>query len=139
MSEEIEIKVRHFEEDDEAATSDNPDASPLVDLMRRLLLASIGAVAITYEEAERTINRLVERGEIAQRDGENLLQIVIERMNQGSKQFNQQVSTIGEHLGSSLDQALKNLSIPTRRDIDELSRKIAHLTDRIEELRRSRA
>lgn len=138
MSEEIEIKVRQFEEDEET-TREGTDSFPLIDLMRRLLLASIGAVAITYDEAERTVNRLVERGEIAQRDGEKLLRTVFEHMNQGSKQFNQQVSSISEQLGSGLDQALRNLNAPTRRDIDELSNKVAHLTARIEELRRSKA
>jgi poly(hydroxyalkanoate) granule-associated protein len=138
MSEEIEIKVRQFEEDEET-TREGTDSFPLIDLMRRLLLASIGAVAITYDEAERTVNRLVERGEIAQRDGEKLLRTVLEHMNQGSKQFNQQVSSMSEQLGSGLDQTLRNLNVPTRRDIDELSNKVAHLTDRIEELRRSKA
>jgi poly(hydroxyalkanoate) granule-associated protein len=138
MSEEIEIKVRQFEEDEET-TKEGTESFPLIDLMRRLLLASIGAVAITYDEAERTVNRLVERGEIAQRDGEKLLRTVIEHMNQGSKQFNQQVSSMSEQLGSGLDQTLRNLNVPTRRDIDEVSNKVAHLTDRIEELRRSKA
>src|SRR5690349_19474614 len=81
MTEEVEIKVNVVEEGDTAASS------PLVEGLRRLLLASIGAVAITRDEVEAFLNKLVERGEIAQKDGERLLREVQTRVRQGRPQM----------------------------------------------------
>ena len=40
----------------------------LYEAARRVLLAGMGAVALAQEEAEDFVNRLVERGEIAEKD-----------------------------------------------------------------------
>lgn len=133
--EEIEISVRHIEEESEQ----QGETTPLAEIMRRLLLASIGAVAMTYDEAERLVQRLVERGELAQKDGEKILEQGQEHFQQQSEQFGKTVSSFGEQFESGLEQVFTRLNVPSKRDIDELSSKIAHLTSRVEELRRSRA
>lgn len=131
MSEEIEVKVRQMSEEESGATG---DTKPIVDLMRRLLLASIGAIALTYDEAERLIARLVERGELAQKDGEKILNELMGTVNKGAP-VEQQVANIGSQIETGLEQILNNLNIPSRRDIDDLSSKIANLAERVEELR----
>ena len=42
------------------------EQSPFFDAARRVMLASIGAIALAQDEIEEFINRLVERGEIAE-------------------------------------------------------------------------
>ena len=49
------------------------DPNPMVDMVRKVLLASIGAVALTQEEVEKVVNKLIERGEIAEKDGRKLI------------------------------------------------------------------
>ncbi|RPI51805.1 MAG: hypothetical protein EHM56_09100, partial [Chloroflexi bacterium] len=41
----------------------------LLDATRRMMLASIGAVAMAQDEMEAFVDRLVERGQIAEQDG----------------------------------------------------------------------
>lgn len=135
--EDIEVTVRqiHNEEGQEDAQKEYP---PFVDLLRRVLLAGVGAVAMTHDEAERMIDRMVERGEIARKDGEKILNEVKERFRQRPQQMQQQVSSFGERIESSMEQLLNNLNIPTRRDIDELSSRVSQLAERLDELRRQR-
>src|SRR4030066_1068265 len=49
------------------------------DVARRILLAGIGAIAISHDEVEEFIDKLVDRGEIAKKDGETLMKEVRER------------------------------------------------------------
>lgn len=128
MTEEIEVNVRHLDETDASS------AMPISEVLRRLLLAGIGAVALTRDEVESFINRLVERGELAQKDGEKIMNEVMERFRQRPQT---QPVNFGEQIENSLEQFLNRLNIPSKRDIDELSAKIAQLAARVEELRRS--
>lgn len=136
MSEEIEVKVRQIE--GEGNGGSGTDSTPMDELLRRLLLASLGAVALTYDEAEKMVNRLVERGELAQKDGEKILTEVMGFFRQRD-QITQQASSISGQIESGLEQLLGTFNIPTKHDIDELSSKIAELAARVEELRRSKS
>ncbi len=137
MAEEIEVNVRQIDEENGSS------ATPLNEILRRLMLAGIGAVALTRDEVENFINRLVERGELAQKDGEKLMNEVKERFRQQRPQAEAeaqtQVNNIGEQLENSLEQFLNRLNVPSKRDIDELSAKIAQLAARVEELRRTQS
>jgi len=46
--------------------------SSLLEATRRMMLASIGAVALAQEEMETFVERLVERGQIAEQDSMNV-------------------------------------------------------------------
>lgn len=130
MTEEIEVNVRQIDENGEHG------APSLNEVVRRLLLAGIGAVALTRDEVESFVNRLVERGELAQKDGEKIMNEVMERFRQRPQTAK---ANLGEQIENSLEQFLNRLNIPSKRDIDELSAKIAQLAARVEELRRSQA
>src|SRR5690348_9183210 len=80
MTEEVEVNIR--EVPDNASSS----GGSLVEGLRRLLLASIGAVALSRDETEAFVNKLVERGELAQKDAERLLREVQSRVRQGRPQ-----------------------------------------------------
>lgn len=130
MAEEVEVNVRQIED----KPSEETLSPPLAEMLQRILLASIGAMALGRDEMEVFVNRLVERGELAQKDGEKILNEVVEQIRQKTQPT--QVNTLTEQLGSSLEQLLSRLNVPSKRDIDDLTNKIAQLTARIEELQR---
>jgi poly(hydroxyalkanoate) granule-associated protein len=165
-AEEIEVNVRQI---DEPAPTANPGVQ-VFEVMRKLMLAGFGAFALTREEAEALLNRLVDRGEIAQKDAQKIMDETMARfrttaqptVNQAehavtdatanvnnlaagvTSQVNtltagvtSQVSSLTSQMESNLEQLLNRLNIPSKRDIDELSAKIAQLAARVEELRRS--
>lgn len=127
MTEEIEVNVRQIDDTKSSASM------PLNEMLRRLMLAAIGAIALSRDELEGFINRLVERGELAQKDGEKIMHEVMERFRQRPQT---QAVNIGEQIENGFEQFLNRLNVPSKRDIDELSAKIAQLTARVEELRR---
>ena len=49
--------------------NDEQETSPMYEGLRKLVVASIGAVAIAQEELENLISKLVERGELAEKEG----------------------------------------------------------------------
>ena len=59
MTEEVEVKVREVAEDTKEA------GSSFVELLRKVTLAGVGAVAMSRDETEQFVNKLVERGELA--------------------------------------------------------------------------
>jgi poly(hydroxyalkanoate) granule-associated protein len=147
-ADEIEVNVRQIEE---PAATTGPTVQ-VFEVLRKLMLAGFGAFALTREEAEALLNRLVERGELAQKDAQRIMDETMSRfrttaqapatqvegtVNNLTSNVSSQVSGLTHQMESNLEQFLNRLNIPSKRDIDELSAKIAQLAARVEELRRS--
>jgi poly(hydroxyalkanoate) granule-associated protein len=126
MAEGVEVVVTEVE--DTAAKA----SSTFVEGLRKLLLASLGAVAMTRDEVEAFVNKLVERGELAQKDGEKLVKELRSRV----RESRPQVQKVGERVEQGVEEFLNRLNIPSKRDIDDLSAKIAQLSARVDELRK---
>ena len=106
-----------------------PEEHPLYEATRRVLLASVGALALAQDEIEDFINKLVERGEIADKEGFKLVKEIKERRAKNIHRVEDQIS-------QRLDAALGRMNLPTRADMDALSDKIAALSQKIEELKK---
>ena len=99
----------------------------LYDATRMLLLAGIGAVSLAQDEINNFLDRLVERGEMAESDARKLVREVVERREKLKKERRQVVQ-----------EAKKPAAQITRADFEALQARIADLTRQIEELRRER-
>jgi RNA 3'-terminal phosphate cyclase len=60
----------------EEEINDEPNA--LLETVRRVLMAGVGVVVLAQEEVEEFVNKLIERGEIAEKDGRKLISEVVE-------------------------------------------------------------
>jgi poly(hydroxyalkanoate) granule-associated protein len=129
MAEEVEVIVTEVE--DAAAKA----GGTLVEGLRKVLLASLGAVAMTRDEVEAFVDKLVERGELAQKDGEKLVKELRSRV----RESRPQVQKVGERVEHGVEEFLNRLNIPSKRDIDDLSAKIAQLSARVDELRKQQS
>ncbi len=99
--------------------------------LRRVLMAGIGAVALTQEQIEDFLDKLVERGEIADGDARKLLGDVLDRRKnilQGS------TKKAEEEYEKRVEGLLSRMNIPTKGEIETLSEKIAELGDKVDEL-----
>jgi poly(hydroxyalkanoate) granule-associated protein len=130
MTEEVEVKVRDVIENGKEA------GNSFLELVRKVLLAGVGAVAMSRDEAEQFVNKLVERGELAQKDGEKLLRDVQARLHLGRPDVQDQAEKVTNRAQQGMEEFLNRLNIPSKRDIDDLSAKIAQLAARVEELRK---
>jgi polyhydroxyalkanoate synthesis regulator phasin len=105
------------------------ERKPLLEAARKVLLAGIGAVALAQEEIEDFVNRLVERGEIAEKDGRKLLREVMDKRKKGAEKAEDEVT-------KRIESVMDRMSVPSKADIDALSEKISLLTKKVEELKK---
>lgn len=104
-------------------------------LARRVLFTSLGALAMTIDESADFVNKLVERGEVAESDLNRMVSEYMERSNEREEQASEgRRVTVGKAtvaLADSVEVILGRLNVPTRTDIDDLSRKIGQLNDKV--------
>lgn len=107
-------------------------------MVRKVLLASLGGVALTAEEVTEVFNRLVERGELAEAD---VQKIVADLRTQGrvrneesSKSRDEVTKKAGMALEDSVETILTRLNVPNKHEIEELSRKIGLLNEKVSTL-----
>ncbi len=138
---------------------DNEDGNSLLETTRRMLLASVGAVVMVQESAGKQVNsfmgdveafvgKLVERGEIAEKDGRQLINDVVEKQKAAAQKL---ASSAKEKLDSAessvttqlkidkpLNGVIERLNMPTRDDIDTLTKKIAALNRKVDRYKAER-
>jgi polyhydroxyalkanoate synthesis regulator phasin len=109
---------------EEVKKEEGEKVSPLLASLRKVVLASIGAVAIAQEEAEDLINRLVERGEIAREEGRKLMQdMMAKRREKVEATFDARVET-----------ALQRMNVPSRDDLKSVEKKLDELNKKLDGL-----
>lgn len=102
--------------------------------LRRVLMAGIGAVALTQEQIEDFVGKLVERGEIADGDARKLVSDVIERR---KRMVHDGTRKAEEELDRRIEGLLSRMNIPSKSEIDSLSHKIAELSRKVDEVIRN--
>jgi poly(hydroxyalkanoate) granule-associated protein len=122
MTEEVEITEELLEENGH---------NPMLEMARKVLLAGIGAVALTQEEVEKFVQKLTERGEIAEKDGRRLINELMEKRRRKTEKASAEADVTYE---SRMEEILARMNIPSKSDIDALSRKIGALTEKVDEL-----
>jgi polyhydroxyalkanoate synthesis regulator phasin len=100
---------------------------PLYEASRRVLLASIGAIALAQDEIEDFVKKLVERGEIAEKDGKQLVHEVIDKRKKD-------VSKAENELNKRIDEVVERMDVPTKADIDALGDQIDELSNKVDAL-----
>ena len=100
---------------------------PLYEASRRVLLASIGAIALAQDEIEDFVEKLVERGEIAEKDGKKLVREVIDKRKKD-------VSKAENELNKRIDEVVERMDVPTKADIDALGDQIDELSNKVDAL-----
>lgn len=103
---------------------------PLFEAVRKVLLAGIGAIALAQEEIEEFVNRLVERGEIAEKDGRKLVREVMDKRKKETEKAEDEVTR-------RVEGVLDRMSVPSKADIELLSQKISELSKKVDELKKA--
>jgi polyhydroxyalkanoate synthesis regulator phasin len=107
------------------------EEASILESLRRVLLASVGVVALTIEEIGELVDKLVERGEIAEQEGKKL---VIEIKEKRKKKTDE-----AEDMASSrMREMMDKMDIPTKSDINDLSAKIATLSKKVDDLKKDK-
>ncbi len=119
-------------ESSSAAHDDSANGkSPIATGAESALRASIGLFSLGKEEAEAIINRMIERGELAEKDGRRIIKDLFERPKQSMQYLNRKVERA---VDETMIGILAMLNIPTKTDVQTLSEKINELAEKVEEL-----
>ena len=105
--------------------------NPVVKAMRNMLMAAIGTVSMGIEEVEAIVNHLIERGELAEKDGRAMVAEVKERRH---KEAVKSGSKFDGLVDSRVESILNRMNIPSRSDVEDLGNKIGELSAKVDEL-----
>jgi len=118
-----EAKVDELEE---VEPMDEEERSRFFLVARKVVLAGFGAVGLAQDELEEFINKLVERGEIAEKDARKLMHEVTDKRRKSAE----------KQMDKRLDDILERMNVPSKTDIEALSHKITALTHKVDELKK---
>lgn len=102
----------------------------IMDSLRRVLLASIGLAVVTRDELKEFIDKMVERGEIAEQEGKKLYAELMEKRKK-------KTSEAEEVASNRMREMLDRMDVPTKGDIDLLGEKITALSKKVDELKKT--
>lgn len=98
----------------------------LYETTRLILLAGVGAISLAQDEVNNFVDKLVERGEMAEADARKLVKEVMDRREKLEQERRAQIKEARQQQPAAA----------TRADIESLNARIAELTRQIEELRK---
>lgn len=125
MAEEpVEVEIT-----EEVIVDDGPN--PMLEMARKVLLAGIGAFALTQEEVEKIVNKLIERGEIAEKDGRKLIKDIMDKRRKKTEEVRAETE---DELEKRMEDMMSRMNIASKSDIDSLNRKITTLSKKLDDL-----
>lgn len=99
-----------------------PDS--LRELVERLGLAAVGAVALTADRADRLADELAERGGMRRGEARQLIE-------QAMTRWRGDAVRLSERAGAGLEGLFRELGLVTRAEYDELELRVAQLEHRL--------
>ncbi len=94
------------------------------ELLEKLALAGVGAVALTAERADALADELSARGAMGRDDARSLIDELIGR-------WRNETVRLGERTGSSLAGLFHEVGLVTRNEFEELELRVAQLEHRL--------
>lgn len=105
---------------------------------RDVWLAGLGALATVEEEGNKLFKRLVERGEQFEEERREELQAASEKAREQRDEALAQIEEASEETQSLLmdtvNTALERFGVPTRNEVDRLSKKVETLSEQVDTL-----
>ena len=90
-------------------------------LLRKVFLASIGAAVVAEEEVVNLINRFIERGEIAEKDGKEMIKEILDKREREAKEAIEKI------------RGTTTVKVATKADIEALQEKLDQLNAKLDE------
>jgi polyhydroxyalkanoate synthesis regulator phasin len=98
--------------------------SPPRELLERLALAAVGAVALTADRAESLADELAERGGMGRDEARQLLEDSMTR-------WRGDATRVAERAGETLQSVFMQIGLVTREEFEELELRLAQVEHRL--------
>lgn len=106
-------------------------ANPVVKAAHTMLLAGLGTFAVTREEIGHAVERLAEKGEVVEKDGLKMFDDLFERRRKDMTKVEDRFEGV---LDQRIENVLKAMNIPSKTDIESLSKEVAKLSKKVGDL-----
>lgn len=100
------------------------------ELAEKLVLAGVGAVALTAERADALVEELSARGGLRREEARSIVDELVGR-------WRNETVRLSERTGSGLAGVFRELGLVTRREVEELELRVAQVEHRLRLLERS--
>ena len=100
---------------------------------QQIYLAGLGALAKAGEEGTRLFDELVERGNDLERTGRARVEQALGRVRGLKSDAREVVNRVTSPLDEGMTTAMHKLGVPTRREIQALTRRVEELTRVVEQ------
>jgi poly(hydroxyalkanoate) granule-associated protein len=103
----------------------------LVENGRKVVLAGLGAVTLAQEELFGMFNNLVERGSTTEEKTRSMVNKQVENRQKDAKKAAKRVE---KEVEQRFENLLHRMNIPSKNDIEKLSRKVTTLNKKVNDL-----
>ncbi len=93
----------------------------MTDLIKKTILAGLGALSLTREKAEEISGDLIKRGELAKTDEAKFVRDLMDLVEKNR-------AGMEEKIEKAVEKAMAKLDIPSRKEINALKEEISKLT-----------
>ncbi|MBI5167184.1 MAG: hypothetical protein HY998_05515 [candidate division NC10 bacterium] len=94
------------------------------ELVRKALLAGIGAVTLSQDRLREMVNELIAQGQLTKEEGNRFIKELLERAEQTKEEWEGKVTEL-------ISRALAKMNIPTKDDLEGLKARMAELEKRL--------
>lgn len=103
----------------------------MLEEMKKLCLAAVGAAAITYDKTIDIINDLVEKGKITVEEGKELSEELKKNITIKAEAAKNKAIDMKPLTKDSIQDVIENLNLATKGDIEGLKTRITELEEKI--------
>ena len=97
-----------------------------MDIFRKAIFLGLGAIAMTQEKAEEFVDELIKKGEVASTERYKAVDKLLKEADKQQKEFQDKVS-------ESVQKAIANIGLPTKKDWDEVKETLKRIEMRLTE------
>ncbi len=105
------------------------------DSAHKIWLAGLGALAKAEEEGTKVFNTLVEAGEEVEARGKKGFKLVKGKVTEAREAAGDQIDKLGGTFDNSVAAALQRLGVPSRDEIQRLTKRVEELTAKVDKIK----
>ncbi|HLE83631.1 MAG TPA: phasin family protein [Thermoanaerobaculia bacterium] len=106
----------------------------VLDSAHKIFLAGLGTVKTVGDESGELFDRLVERGKDLEAQGKKGLRTWRKEIEKTTSKVEGRVDRLGDRIDDQVTNALHRLGVPTRTEIQTLTRRVEELSRKVDKL-----
>jgi polyhydroxyalkanoate synthesis regulator phasin len=99
----------------------------MMELLKKILYAGVGAIAVTEEKAKEIVSELEKKGEVTTEEGKKLVNDLVEKGKQRGTELKQVIS-------DEVKKAIGGLHLVDKDSFADLSKKVEQLNEKLDKI-----